>query len=61
MDVMMLLLPDGFIIHKGKVYITDYGNRCTAVFLTDSKFQRTIGRGQLGYPCDVAITGNNER
>ena len=52
--------PDGLAIHNGKVYVADYGNKHISVFLTDGTFQKTIGRGQLGYPCDVAVTSNDK-
>ncbi|XP_065909002.1 E3 ubiquitin-protein ligase TRIM71-like [Dysidea avara] len=55
-----IILPDGLTVHNGKVYVTNRGHRCISVFLTDGTFHKTIGRGQLGHPYDVAVTSNDE-
>jgi len=52
--------PEGLTVHNGKVYVADYGNKHISVFLTDGTFHQTIGRGQMGYPTDVAVTSNDE-
>jgi len=55
-----LRYPDGLIVHNGKVYVTDKHNSCISVFYTDGVFHQAIGREQLNYPCDVAVTSSDE-
>ncbi|XP_065897985.1 E3 ubiquitin-protein ligase TRIM71-like isoform X2 [Dysidea avara] len=52
--------PYSLTVHNGKVYVADTDNSRISVFLTDGTFHQTIGRGQLGDPCDVAVTSNDE-
>ena len=55
-----LQLPRGLAVHNHKVYVTDCDNHRISVFQTDGKFHHTIGSGQLGYPNDVTVNGNNQ-
>jgi len=41
-------------------YVADWGNRLISVFLTDGTFLQLIGKGQLGCPYDVAVTGDDK-
>ena len=52
--------PRGLAIHDHRVYVTDCGNKRISVFQTNGKFHCTIGLGNLGTPCDVAITKHNQ-
>ncbi|XP_065908183.1 tripartite motif-containing protein 2-like [Dysidea avara] len=50
-----LKCPIGISVHRGFVYIADSHNGCIAVFQTDGKFHRAIGKGVLGKPHDVCV------
>ena len=52
--------PRGLAVHDHKVYVTDCVNHRISVFQTDGKFHHTIGSGQLSYPYDVTVNGNNQ-
>ena len=42
------------------MYVADKHNSCISVFYTDGVFHQAIGREQLNYPCDVAVTSSDE-
>ena len=53
-----LYYPCGIAIHKDKAYIADYSNKRVSVFHTNGQFYSTFGSSVLGYPRDVALSGN---
>ena len=55
-----LKYPKGLAVHNHKVYVADCDNHRISVFQTDGKFHHTTGSGQLGYPRDVTVNGNNQ-
>ena len=52
--------PRVLAVHNHKVYVVDCNNHRITIFQTDGKFHHTIGSGQLGYPNDVTVNGNNQ-
>ena len=57
--------PWDVAVHKGEVFVADFGNHHVAVFSQDGELIRTIGSqgtgpGQLKYPTGVAISPDGE-
>ena len=51
--------PVGITIHNNKVFVTELIQRIS-VFHTNGHFSHIIGKGQLGYPCDITVNSNNQ-
>ena len=54
-----LNIPHGVTVHNDKVYIAGYSNKRISVFQTNGKFCISFGSDQLGGPCDVTVSANN--
>ena len=57
--------PWDVAVHKGEMFVADYGNHRVAVFSQDGELIRTIGSqgsgpGQINYPTGVAISPDGE-
>ena len=49
----------GITVHNNKIYIADCQCDCIFVFQTNGQFCHAIGKGQVQYPYDVAVSINN--
>ncbi len=50
-----LNFPGSAVVHRGLVYITDYGNSCVSVFKTTGEFVSAFGKDTLSHPVCLAI------